>query len=343
MKMPMWSRLGCQHLFQLLKRTKLKCLSLVYNEHLSWSYLADSMIEPLFWIIDHCTHLLGPIFALFVALLKLSVVIIAYVIGLPVYWQKSPLLAVILVIAGQYFKVNLFFHYWLALTLRPGAPPTSTQQRPFQAVAVCKKCIAPKPARAHHCSVCDVCVLAMDHHCPWLNNCVGHYNRRHFFLYMLFTVFGCLFIMIFGFEIAYEEIMLKSSNDEFYLFSERSLIIYEAFLTTGCFLVLGGLCLWHSRLITRGETSIEAHINRAEKKRMAVNGKSYKNPYDFSPVHNWKLFLGMIDGRGWECVLLPSAHPPKGDGISFDSIYSCDIQWSGEDTTPAWENSVFVS
>lgn len=40
-----------------------------------------------------------------------------------------------------------------------------------EAVSICKKCIAPKPPRTHHCSVCNRCVLKMDHHCrilqPW--------------------------------------------------------------------------------------------------------------------------------------------------------------------------------
>ena len=38
---------------------------------------------------------------------------------------------------------------------------------------------------------------------------------------------------------------------------------------------------------------------RSETRRLRSQGKVYRNPYDFSPWHNWCLFLGMIDGRGW--------------------------------------------
>ena len=41
-------------------------------------------------------------------------------------------------------------------------------------------------------------------------------------------------------------------------------------------------------------------VSRSETKRLRSLGKVYKNPYDFSPWHNWCLFLDMIDGRGWK-------------------------------------------
>lgn len=60
---------------------------------------------------------------------------------------------------------------------------------------------------------------------------------------------------------------------------------------------LGTLCSWHAKLITRGETSVEAHINQSERKRLLLQNKIYINPYNFGPKKNWRLFLGLVRGR----------------------------------------------
>jgi len=53
---------------------------------------------------------------------------------------------------------------------------------------VCTTCWILKDLRTKHCSECNVCVCEFDHHCVWLNNCVGGGNHRRF---IAFTALDC--------------------------------------------------------------------------------------------------------------------------------------------------------
>jgi palmitoyltransferase len=57
----------------------------------------------------------------------------------------------------------------------------------------CKKCNFPRPERSHHCTICQTCILRMDHHCPWIGNCVGFKNHKFFLLLAMYGCAGCFF------------------------------------------------------------------------------------------------------------------------------------------------------
>lgn len=52
----------------------------------------------------------------------------------------------------------------------------------------CFECINLVPKRGYHCDICRVCVRQYDHHCTWINNCVGKKNLGRFIFFLLFLL-----------------------------------------------------------------------------------------------------------------------------------------------------------
>ncbi|AMD18941.1 HBR040Wp [Eremothecium sinecaudum] len=63
-------------------------------------------------------------------------------------------------------------------------PPFRFDKIIFHDGVRCRTCKAIKPARSRHCSICDVCVVLADHHCIWLNNCIGLGNYELFYMFL---------------------------------------------------------------------------------------------------------------------------------------------------------------
>lgn len=200
---------------------------------------------------------------------------------------------------------------------------------------ICRKCIFPKPARSHHCSICARCILNLDHHCPWINNCVGHLNHRYFFQFCFFLTIGAAYVATLGFTefqhylfgrkaFSYVDLFTGGGLDQVEVLPSVSnpsmsytfLFLFIVAITAG--LVLSGFTLWHFWLISNAETTIDFHTNSTERKRLKKLKQTFVNPYDLGFVLNWKMFLGL---NQWYEIsyknLLPSKHRPFSNGINW--------------------------
>lgn len=65
---------------------------------------------------------------------------------------------------------------------------------------ICPECVTRRPPRSRHCQCCNKCVEKFDHHCPWINNCIGAKNLGIFYCFLIITF---VFLLITGYECCY--------------------------------------------------------------------------------------------------------------------------------------------
>lgn len=121
----------------------------------------------------------------------------------------------------HFFFMNFLLIYTSIAHLRatftdPGHIPNGLKA-PFPSqygeLVNCKRCKGKetwKPVQAHHCSKCGHCTFKMDHHCKWINNCVGYRNTKYFYQFAISqTIFAACHV-VYTLHSAYK---LLSSKD----------------------------------------------------------------------------------------------------------------------------------
>jgi hypothetical protein len=154
-------------------------------------------------------------------------------------------------------------------------------------VTFCKKCNKHRPARAHHCSMCDRCTLRFDHHCPWIGNCVGFRNHKYFLQFLSYISLSS---------------GLVGGNNIYYIYDTRTYnweMILGAVVGSVVFIVIGCFAMFHCYMFSKNKSSIELHYNSD----VFNTGSCGEN-------------CMQLCGNKWVYFLLPLGGP-KGDGVMY--------------------------
>jgi hypothetical protein len=119
-----------------------------------------------------------------------------------------------------------------------------------------------KPDRCHHCSACNRCVLNMDHHCPWVNNCIGFWNRKFFVLLLFYSLCTMLWYMGTMLGNFVDCVRWTIDNIEFIVdwghFLKAVLLECAYCFAVSLCLIMGKFAYFHFVLIRHNMTTIES-------------------------------------------------------------------------------------
>lgn len=102
---------------------------------------------------------------------------------------------------GTLFDLQ-FLAFFILLAKDPGFVQKSKKisflklNQYFKPIYLCSTCEIVRPNKSVHCLICNRCVSRYDHHCPWINHCVGIGNHNYFLAYLILIWTYLVYLLI---------------------------------------------------------------------------------------------------------------------------------------------------
>lgn len=175
--------------------------------------------------------------------------------------------------------------------------------------SICLKCKLLRPDRCYHCIKCNRCILRRDHHCPWLQTCIGYSNHKYYCLFLMYfqVYFSFMFTTVLYSVVKNSDKIVESSDGFQQAYFKSSLIINSLMLIPIQLLLVN---YWYmgARNMTNIEFKFPPRVN------MSYRGlRMVENVFDLGSVgKNFE----QIFGRNPILAILPVWTTP-GDGHTF--------------------------
>jgi DHHC palmitoyltransferase len=199
--------------------------NLYYEDHfndMSWSCSFGTADENGVWLnqSDFAGCIMSCMVWVLILYSALTMTLLAETNGIPPHWAMLYSLLAALALSSH-VKTTLTDPG----SVPASAVPTEAQRLGHAKLSMCSQCQSFKPPLSHHCRICNRCISRMDHHCtcgarespgtfvagrddaadvggspsvvclsfaklgpgPWMNNCVGLGNLKHFLLFLIYT------------------------------------------------------------------------------------------------------------------------------------------------------------
>jgi hypothetical protein len=191
----------------------------------------------------------------------------------------------------------------------------------------CKKCDKERPIRAHHCSTCNKCFLKLDHHCPWIFNCVGYYNQKIFLLFLFYGLIGNLiaFFCIISriFDPSFKKIIINSfelvdDNEDYFIFKLLILLKHPLWIILST-IISFALSLSFSILLYNQLINIIYNITHVE---YLIYDTNEECPFYAEKGYRYLMFKSVVGLKEkWKWFLPIFEENKYNDGYCFETPY----------------------
>lgn len=99
-------------------------------------------------------------------------------------------------ISEEVFKKYLTIENKQNISLNNSKFETGNSKREYSPIGKCKHCLADNRPDTHHCGVCGVCVVNIDHHCVFFGKCIARDNLPYFKCSIAMFLFTFLYFLV---------------------------------------------------------------------------------------------------------------------------------------------------